>query len=85
MAESIVTIGDKVTLNDHKRGEIAFIGSIPGKKGIQYGIILDNEFVGDTNGAFNKIRYFQTKQKRGLFVTKDKIISAKRMFPALFV
>ena len=74
----IVAIGDKVTLTDNKRGEIAFIGAISGKIGIQFGIILDNEFIGNTNGTFNKISYFETKSNGGLFVTKDEILSSKR-------
>ena len=66
-------------LTDKKKGEVAYIGPLAKKKGIHYGIKLDDGN-GKNNGTVNKIFYFEAKAKHGIFVTKDKIKKSKRMW-----
>eukprot|EP01084_Bolivina_argentea_P001119 2055_1 len=69
----VITVGDTVTLKQTNGiGIVRFIGSIMTKKGIFYGIEL-NESNGKNDGSFNKIYYFKTKRNRGIFVRKTKI------------
>ena len=75
----IVAQGDVVTLFDGRTGQVAFIGPVDGKEEIQFGIILDKQFTGDTNGTINNTPYFNTTKNRGVFVTKSHIKKSKCM------
>merc|ERR1712228_133990 len=54
-------------------GKVKFIGQIPGKKGIFYGIELD-EANGKNNGKVKKVQYFKCAKNKGLFVKKEAIL-----------
>ena len=75
----LVAQGDAVTLTDNRTGQVAFVGSVEGKKEIQFGIILDKRFTGDTNGAVNNVCYFKATNNRGVFVTLSQIKKSKCM------
>ena len=51
-----------------------FVGQIPSKKGIFYGIELD-EAKGKNNGAVKKIQYFKCSKNKGIFVKEDGILA----------
>ena len=78
----LVALNDNVLLRFDKEietGRVAFIGPVDGKKETQYGIILDSNKYGDTNGTFNHISYFKTKNTRGIFVGLQDIVTSHRM------
>eukprot|EP01084_Bolivina_argentea_P298690 514758_1 len=66
----VTTIGDRVKLKKHNAvGTVRFIGEVTGKKGIYYGIELDDdEVAGQMNGYFKNIQYFDCERYNGLFV-----------------
>eukprot|EP01083_Nonionella_stella_P254590 874660_1 len=71
---TVTTIGDKVKLRKKiSVGTVRFIGQIQGKRGIFYGIQLD-EAKGTNNGNIGDIAYFKCGPKRGLFIKKNEII-----------
>jgi len=64
MASKVTTVGDRVKLKkDNLVGVVRFIGEIKGKKGVFYGVELD-EAKGKNNGSVNKIPYFKCEKKR---------------------
>ena len=52
---------------------IEFIGEVKDKEGIFYGVSVDRAWKGKHNGTFKNIKYFETDQQRGLFITIDRI------------
>eukprot|EP00484_Ammonia_sp_Unknown_P026595 CAMPEP_0197031898 /NCGR_PEP_ID=MMETSP1384-20130603/10730_1 /TAXON_ID=29189 /ORGANISM="Ammonia sp." /LENGTH=856 /DNA_ID=CAMNT_0042461477 /DNA_START=22 /DNA_END=2589 /DNA_ORIENTATION=+ len=81
MANKDVVIGDIVELKaSEKKGsykgkaECLFIGEIQGKDGIFYGVKVDRPWKGKHNGTYNKVKYFEAEQQRGIFVSADRII-----------
>lgn len=67
------TVGDRVKLKkDDNVGVVRFIGEIKGKKGIFYGVELDDA-KGKNNGSVDKVKYFKCAAKKGLFVAKTGI------------
>ena len=73
----IIVQGDGVTLTDNRTGRVAFIGSVDGKTDTQFGIVLDKQFKGDTNGTINNICYFKATNNRGVFITQAQIKKSK--------
>merc|ERR1712129_260228 len=68
------TVGDRVKLKkDSNVGIVRFIGQIPGKKEIFYGIELDDAN-GKNNGSYKSVPYFKCAAKKGLFVKMDGIL-----------
>ena len=57
---------------DNLVGVVRFIGEIKGKKGVFYGVELD-EAKGKNNGSVNKIPYFKCAKKKGSFITAKSI------------
>eukprot|EP01084_Bolivina_argentea_P298689 514756_1 len=72
----VTTIGDRVKLKKHNAvGTVRFIGEVTGKKGIYYGIELDDdEVAGQMNGYFKNIQYFDCERYNGLLVKKTQIL-----------
>lgn len=70
----VTTVGDRVKLKkDNLVGIVRFIGEIKGKKGVFYGIELDDA-KGKNNGSVNKVPYFKCAKKKGLFIKKESIL-----------
>ena len=68
----------QVQLKKDKKGytakaKIEFIGEVKDKQGIFYGVSVDRAWKGKHNGTFKNIKYFETDQQRGLFITHDRI------------
>eukprot|EP01084_Bolivina_argentea_P314198 544206_1 len=77
----VTTVGDRVELKKNNiitYGFVRFIGAIKNKRGIFYGIELD-EPKGRNNGSFGKIEYFRCDMHHGLFVKKTFI--ARTLIP----
>jgi len=72
MATTKTTVGDRVKLKDGLLGVVRFMGEIKGKKGVFYGVELDDA-KGKNDGSVNKVAYFKCKAKKGVFTTKAKI------------
>ncbi|CAF1265522.1 unnamed protein product [Adineta ricciae] len=71
------SVGDQVIVNTghsivSKKGTIRFIGEIDGKKGIWFGVELQEPF-GKNNGTVNQHAYFKCAPAHGAFVRKDKL------------
>ncbi len=66
------SIGDKLALKDEREGTVVFIGSLQGKKGTFYGLIL-SKGKGDSDGSIGPRRYFTTSKGQGVFVTKHRV------------
>ena len=64
-------VGDRVKASG-KRGVIAFIGETQFAGGEWAGIVLD-EPVGKNDGTINGVRYFQTDEKKGVFIRPAKL------------
>ena len=69
-------IGARCEINTNsefpKRGEVAYVGEIEGKKGIFIGVRLDEPY-GKNDGSYKGQRYFESLPKYGVFVTPSKI------------
>eukprot|EP01084_Bolivina_argentea_P255638 430073_1 len=69
----VTTVGDRVKLTkDNLVGVVRFVGEIQGKKGVFFGVELDNA-KGKNNGSFNKVPYFKCKKNKGKFVKQAGI------------
>ena len=70
------TIGDRVRLkNDNLEGTVKFIGPVQDKKGVFYGIELNEDNAGENDGSFRDKQYFEIKgKKRGIFIQKQRIL-----------
>eukprot|EP01083_Nonionella_stella_P116041 344537_1 len=69
----VTTVGDRVKLKkDELVGVVRFIGEIQGKKGVFFGIELDDA-KGKNKGRINKISYFKCGKNKGLFVKQTGI------------
>ena len=57
-------LGDWVLLSNmrHSEGIILFIGNVKGKDGTQYGIEVTDFSVGEHNGTYQGISYFQVNR-----------------------
>eukprot|EP01084_Bolivina_argentea_P021917 40730_1 len=70
----ITTVGDRVKLKkDGLVGVVRFVGEIQGKKGVFYGVELD-EAKGKNKGSVAKVQYFKCGKSKGLFVKKPGIL-----------
>jgi hypothetical protein len=54
-------------------GEIAYIGEQKGLPGRYYGVRLQENSLGDTNGSVKGQRYFECEEKAGMFIAIDKV------------
>eukprot|EP00483_Globobulimina_turgida_P001058 UN01060 len=69
----VTTVGDRVKLKkDNLLGIVRFVGEIQSKKGIFYGVELDDA-KGKNNGSVGKVAYFKCKKNPGLFVRAPQI------------
>eukprot|EP01084_Bolivina_argentea_P237465 399086_1 len=74
----ITTVGDRVKLKkDNLLGIVQFVGEIKGKKGVFFGIELD-EAKGKNNGTVAKTAYFKCAKKKGSFVKKTAILKTNK-------
>ena len=86
VSERHIEVGKRCQLlpdSDGRRGEVAFIGvveQIPGTKGPWVGVRLD-EPTGKNDGSIEGTRYFETKEKCGVFVRPERVEVGD--FPAL--
>eukprot|EP00486_Rosalina_sp_Unknown_P003672 CAMPEP_0201575308 /NCGR_PEP_ID=MMETSP0190_2-20130828/20419_1 /ASSEMBLY_ACC=CAM_ASM_000263 /TAXON_ID=37353 /ORGANISM="Rosalina sp." /LENGTH=541 /DNA_ID=CAMNT_0048004757 /DNA_START=12 /DNA_END=1634 /DNA_ORIENTATION=+ len=74
---SVTTISDRVKIKYKTKelfGLVKFIGEVKGKSGVYYGIEVDKANEGENNGAHQKIIYFVTNKKRGVFIKKSQIL-----------
>ena len=74
---SVTTISDRVKIKYKTKelfGSVKFIGEVKGKSGVHYGVEVDKANDGDNNGAFQKVIYFVTNKKRGVFIKKSAIL-----------
>eukprot|EP01084_Bolivina_argentea_P003726 7031_1 len=70
--KQVVTVGDRVRLEKGLAGTVQFVGEILQRKGIYYGIVLEAP-KGKSDGQVGNIRYFQCKNKYGLFLRFSRI------------
>eukprot|EP01084_Bolivina_argentea_P017602 32849_1 len=74
-SEKITTVGDRVKLKKNNLiGVVRFVGEIKGKKGIFYGVELDDN-KGKNDGSVENVPYFKCSKKKGLFVSRSGIIN----------
>jgi len=69
----IFNVGDEVVLTKDRMGIIRFKGRVPEMGfGIFYGVELTDGSVGHNDGQIKGVRYFQTEEKRAMFVGHEK-------------
>ncbi len=67
-----VKVGMRCEVRGDWRGVVQYVGSVQGKKGIWVGVELD-EPLGKNDGSVGGIKYFEAKNKYGLFVPPEQI------------
>lgn len=74
-----VSVGDLVKFSRNgghiSKGQVKFIGHLPGKSDTYLGVELENE-MGKHDGVFERTRYFQCKPNKGVFVAFSKVVMA---------
>ena len=75
-------VGMRVRLNTGEAGQLAYMGPVSGKEGEFLGISLD-EKVGRNDGSVGGHRYFEAKDKFGLFVRRQEIVATEKTGPQL--
>ena len=65
-------VGDRVSVDGVKEGNIAFVGETQFSKGIWVGVILDSPD-GKNNGTVGGIQYFECEVNYGLFSRPEKL------------
>ena len=66
--------GDCVTLNKGERAIVHYIGTIPSSKGyVRFGVELLDGALGTCDGQSGGCQYFECAEKRGDFVSSDRI------------
>ncbi|KAH9411288.1 cytoskeleton-associated protein [Ordospora pajunii] len=68
----LLMLNDRLTLGDRFKGTVRYLGGIRTKEGKWVGLELD-EPVGANDGSVNGVRYFDCKDKHGIFVRYERI------------
>ncbi|KAM0671641.1 hypothetical protein OCOL_001433 [Ordospora colligata] len=68
----LLMLNDRLTLGDRFKGTVRYLGGIRTKEGKWVGLELD-EPVGANDGSVNGVRYFDCKNKHGIFVRYERI------------
>lgn len=71
-AVRVPVVGERCLVESGHRGEVAFVGEIPGKPGVFVGVRLDDPF-GLNDGTVAGVRYFEALPKCGVFVRPEKV------------
>lgn len=57
------------------QGIVQFVGNLPGRSEAYLGVELDKD-EGKHDGTFEGVRYFKSKQNKGVFVAFNKVVMA---------
>jgi len=68
-----LALEDKVELHGAREGIIRYIGETDFSNGVIYGLELVGGTLGDNSGVVDGKRYFETKEKRGVFIKGSEI------------
>jgi len=65
-------VGDRVSIDGVKEGNVAFIGETQFSKGVWVGVVLDTA-EGKNSGSVGGVQYFECEANHGLFAKPEKL------------